>query len=208
MTKILPRILDTKYENILAQERALARRVAITVIPSPSLSVWEITIPPLFLINFFRLKRARESMALNLLFTKKLSLEAALHIMDGGKTKEEARAQIREKTSSILAADKKGIYSAKIRQKQIQEMELLMEHYLRLLQAEGKEYCTMIKNAYPQRADYLNFLAQLEQLEKEVYRAALQTLKTPSAKEIAQRMEEATVRIRRAEAERIFGGGN
>lgn len=205
MPRFIPRILDTKYENILAQERSLSKRVARAVIPSPPLTVWEITIPPLFFINFFRLKRARETMALNFLFTKKLALEAAFNIIDKGKRLGEVREELKEKTGSILAADKQGIYSAKIRQKQIQEMELLIEHYLRLLQAEGKEYFTMIKNAYPQKEGYLNFLSHLEQLEKEVYRAALQTVKSISAKEIAQQMEEATFKIRRAAVEKIFG---
>jgi len=204
MSRVIQRILDTKYENILAQERSLARRVATAVIPSPSLTVWEVTIPPLFFLNFFRLKRARETMALNILFTKKLALEAAFNLVDKGKKKEEVKEIWKEKTGEILATDKKGIYSAKIRQRQMQEMELLLEHYLRLFSAEGKDYVTMLKNAYLHKENYLAFLEELEQLEKEVYRAAMQTVKSPSAREIARKMEEATHKIRRAEVEKIF----
>lgn len=204
MPRFIPRVLDTKYENILAHERSLAKRVAAVVIPSPPLTVWEITIPPLFFISFFRLKRARETMALNFLFTKKLALEAAFNIIDKGKSLEEVKGQLKEKTGNILATDKKGIYSAKIRQKQIQEMDLLIEHYLHLLAAEEKEYAPMLRKAYAHREDYFAFLEKLEQLEKEVYLAALQTVKSTSSRDVARRMEETTRRIRRAEAEKIF----
>jgi len=204
MPRFIPRPLDTKYENILTQEWSLARRVATSVIPSPPLTVWEITIPPLFFLNFFRLKRARETMALNFLFTKKLALEAAFNIMEKGKSLEEVKEQLKEKTGNILAADKKGIYSAKIRQKQIQEMEFLMEHYLRLFAAEGKDYAAMLKKAYLQREEYLAFLEKLEKLEKEVYLAAMQTFKSSAAREVARQMEEATYKIRRLDVDRFF----
>lgn len=204
MPRFLPRLLDTKYENILAQERSLAKRVAAAVIPSPPLSVWEITIPPLFFINFFRLKRARETMVLNFLFTKKLALEAAFNIIDKAMSKEQVKENLRKKTGDILATDKHGLYSAKIRQKQLQEMELLIEHYLRLLAVEEKEYDAMLKKAYLHRDDYLVFLERLEQLEKEVYLAARQTVKSTSAREVAKQMEEATYKIRRIDADNIF----
>ncbi|MGB9698396.1 MAG: NF038143 family protein [Thermodesulfobacteriota bacterium] len=204
MPRFIPRLIDTKFENILTQERSLAKRVATVVIPSPPLTVWEITVPPLFFINFFRLKRARETMALNFLFTKKLALEAAFNIVDKEKNIGEVKEQLKEKTGNILAADKKGIYSAKIRQKQIQEMEFLIEHYLRLFAAEGKDYAAMLKKAYLQREAYLAFLERLEKLEKEVYLAAMQTVKSTSAKEVAKQMEEATYKIRRIDADKIF----
>lgn len=205
MPRLIPRVLDTKYENILAQERSLAKRVATVVIPSPPLTVWEITIPPLFFVNFFRLKRARETMALNFLFTKKLALEAAFNIIDKAMSKEQVKENLRKKTGDILATDKHGLYSAKIRQKQLQEMELLIEHYLRLLAVEEKDYEAMLKKAYLHGEDYLAFLERLEQLEKEVYLVAMQTVKTSSAREVAKQMEEATFKIRRAEVEKIFG---
>jgi hypothetical protein len=49
---------------------------------------------------------------------------------------------------------------------------------------------------------------QLEQVEKEVIRAATQTLGNSSASGIASKMEETTERIRRAEIETIFGTVN
>jgi hypothetical protein len=205
MGKLLPTVLDTKYENILSRERSLAKTVANVVIGQNQVAVWDVLIPIVFLFNFLRFKRAREVFALNFLFTKKLALQAAFDMTKKGQSKEEALTQVKSKTSHILASDKQGVYSIKIRQKQMREIELLLDHYHRLLTAEGKDYESMVKNTYRIREDYVTFLKQLELAEKEVNRAATQTLGTSSAPDIVSKMEEATDRRRTAEAERIFG---
>jgi plasmid maintenance system killer protein len=206
MGKLLPTILDTKYENIISKERSLAKTVANAVIGQNQVAVWDVLIPIVFLFNFLRFKRAREIFALNFMFTKKLALQGALDMIRRGQSKEDALAQIKKKTSDILASDKEGVYSIKIRQKQMKEIELLVEHYHKLLNAEGKDYATMVKNTYKDREDYAAFIAQLEQVEEEVIRAATQTVKTSSASGIVSKIEETTDRVRAAEIERIFGG--
>lgn len=204
MGRLLPRVMDTKYQSILAQERSLAKAVASAVIEVKPVSAWEILIPILFLLRLFQVKRSKETFTLNFLFTKKLALEAALPMVDKGKSREKAREQIREKTGNVLASDKAGLYSSKIRQKQMKEMDLLIDHYGRLLEAEGKDYPSMVRNAYRTRENYAAFLEELGEAEKEVYQAATQTVKTSSARQIASRMEEATARVRRAELNRLF----
>jgi hypothetical protein len=206
MGKLLPTLLETKYENILRQERSLARTVANVVIGQNPVAVWDVLIPIVFLFSFLKYKRARETFALNFMFTKKLALEAAIDMIKKGEIKEAAVIRIKEKTGQVLASDQKGIYSSKIRQRQMREIELLIDHYHRLLDAEGKDYPSMVKNAYGSRKDYAAFLKQLEQVEKEVNRAATQTLRTSSAPDIVSKMEEATDRMRAAEMERIFDG--
>jgi hypothetical protein len=205
MGKLLPTILDTKYENILSHERSLAKTVANAVIGQNQVAVWDVLIPIVFLFNFLRFKRAREVFALNYMFTKKLALEAAFDMGKKGQNKEEAMGSIKDKTSHLLASDKEGIYSSKIRQRQMREIDLLIDHYCKLLNAEGKDYATMVKNTYQDRENYAAFLEQLEQVEREVIRAATQTVGTSSASGVASKMEETTERIRRAEIETIFG---
>jgi plasmid maintenance system killer protein len=202
--KFLPTILDTKHENILAQEKALAKTVASVVIGQSPVTVWDVLIPIVFVFNVLKFKRAREIFALNFLFTKKLALQGAFDMIKTGQSREDALAQIRNRTSEILASDKKGIYSIKIRQKQMREVELLLDHYTRLLNADGKDYSSMVRNAYLTRKSYGAFAKQLEGIEKEVNRAAGQTVKTASAPDIIITMEEATSRLRAAEAETIF----
>jgi hypothetical protein len=208
MGKLLPTILDTKYENILSHERSLAKTVANAVIGQNQVAVWDVLIPIVFLFNFLRFKRAREVFALNYLFTKKLALEAAFDMRKKGQTKEEAMARVKEKTSQVLASDMKGIYSSKIRQRQMREIDLLTDHYCKLLNAEGKDYATMVKNTYTDRKHYTVFIEQLEEVEEEVIRAAAQTVGGSSASGFASKMEEATRTIRRTEIGTIFGKVN
>ncbi|NWF55158.1 MAG: hypothetical protein HXY45_10235 [Syntrophaceae bacterium] len=204
MGRLFPRVIDIKYQRILSQERSLAKAVAASVIEGRPVTAWDILIPILFLMNLLQLKRSRETFTLNFLFTKKMALEAAFSRIDGGKGREEMRDRIKEKTAAILAADRQGLYSTKIRQKQMREMDLLIDHYSRLLEAEGKDYPSLVRNAYRTRESYAAFLRELEEAEKEVYQAATQTVKTSSAREIASRMEEAAARIRQAEMGWLF----
>ena len=208
MRRILPTVLDTKHESILAYERSLAKAVASAVIESKPLSVWEITIPILFVTNFFRFKRSREVFTLNFLFTKKLALEAAFEMIKKGHSKDEAMSRIKDKTRNILASDQKGVYSQKVRQKQLNEMELLIDHYRRLLGADGKDFTSMMKHAYRTRESYDKFLGKLKGAEIEVNRAAKQTVKISTASELVSKMEKAAERIRMARAEKIFGSNN
>jgi hypothetical protein len=208
MGRLLPTVLDTKYENILSQERSFAKTLANAVIGQNPVAVWDVLIPIVFLFNFLKFKRARETFALNFMFTKKLALEAAFDMMKKGESKEVAMTRIKEKTGQVLASDQKGIYSSKIRQRQMREIDLLIDHYWKLLNAEGKDYATMVKNTYTDRKNYTVFVEQLEQVEKDVIKAATQTLGNSSASGIASKMEETTERIRRAEIETIFGTMN
>ena len=205
MGKLLPTILDTKHENILSQERVLAKTVASVVIGQNTVTVWDVLIPVVFVFNVLKFKRAREIFTLNFLFTKKLALQGAADRVKTGQSREDALGQIRDRTSQILASDKKGIYSIKIRQKQMREMELLLDHYFRLLNAEGKDYASMVKHAYRTRQNFAQFVKELEGIEKEVNRAASQTVGTASAPDIVSKMEETTGRLRAAQVDTIFG---
>ena len=205
MGKFLPTILDTKHENILSQERALAKTVASAVIGQTTVTVWDVLIPIVFVFNVLKFKRAREVFTLNFLFTKKLALEGAFMMVKTGQSREDALGQIRDRTSQILASDKKGIYSIKIRQKQMREIELLLDHYFRLLNAEGKDYASMVRQAYRTRQNFAAFLKELEGIEKEVNRAASQTVGTTSAPDIVSKMEEAAGQVRATQMNTIFG---
>jgi hypothetical protein len=205
MGKLLPTILDTKHENILAQERALAKTVASAVIGQTPVTVWDVLIPVVFVFNVLKFKRAREVFTLNFLFTKKLALQGAFDMVKTGQSREDALGQIRDRTSQILASDKKGIYSIKIRQKQMREIEILLDHYSRLLNAEGKDFQSMVKHAYGTRQNFAAFVKELEGIEKEVNRAASQTVGTSSAPDIVSKMEETTSRLRAMQVETVFG---
>jgi hypothetical protein len=197
--------LHKKFENILGRERQIAKSIALSVMESKPLGVWDVTIPVIFILNFMKQKHRRELFAQNLLFTKKLALEAALDIKKNGISRETALTHIEAKTSELLDRVKKGLYSEKIRRQQIKEIETLIDHYCRLLEAQGEDYPTMVVNAYPNAKDYLSFLGQLKAAEKEVIIAAKQTLGDLTDENMAARIETAINRIRQNQAREIFG---
>ena len=205
MKGILPTFLDTKYNAIRAQERQLAKAVTKKVIKMPEVTIWAFMIPFIFFFNFLRYKRASETFALNFLFTKKLALDAALDITSQRQSRQDALESIDSKTQAILAEDKQGVYSENIRRKQLAEIDLLLDHYLKLLEAEGTGYETLIKNAYPTKRDYEAFLHKLGPAEKAVNHVAIQAIgATEATHDMVSKMEKAAQTLRIDQSGRIF----
>jgi len=205
--KILPTILDTKCGNIYREERAVAAAVAADVIGSYIAGVWDFVMPPVLVFNLLKNKRRKEGFILNMLFTKKLALETARDMAGNDAGKDEALQKAEEATGKVLAADSRGVYSDKIRQKQLREIELLTVHYHRLIMSGGKTYEEMVKAAYPGGQGYLEFVRKLNQAEKEVNHAALSTVgKNDSARQFVGKMEKSIEEIRRLDADKYFPG--
>ncbi|MFA5065545.1 MAG: NF038143 family protein [Dehalococcoidia bacterium] len=205
LRNILPTVLDTKMKNILTEEREMAKAVATDVTGTMALGVWDFVLPPLFAINLLKHHRSKEALTLNFMFTKKLALEAAGNMQQFGLTKINSLAEVEKKTLSILSADQKGVYSEKVRLKQMQEIQLLIDHYQKLLVSEGKTYNDMVKTAYVDRESFDAFLHRLSSAEKEVNRAALQLVgKSAEAKDFVARMEKSVDQIRNRDLDNYF----
>lgn len=204
MASIPPHILDLKYKSILSSEQSWANSVALAVIKARPFTVWEVMMPLLLVFNYARSKSDREIFSKNLLFTKELALKAALDMLKDDQSKEAAISSIEEKTHRLLSSVKNGIYSDTIRRKQIQEIDLLIDHYCKLLSVEGDKHKSLVVNAYQSLENYTAFLGQLKEIEKEVNSAALQTLGTRGNPETVSKIEEAANRVRMAIAQKIF----
>jgi len=168
------------------------------------LSGWDVAIPLIIIIKLVKHKRTKEIFTLNFLFTKKLALEAARDIVGKEQTKEDVMERIKAKTGDILNADEKGIYSQKIRNKQMREIDLLIDHYEKLLRSQAKDYKTMVQSAYRTGKQYNLFLTQLKQVEHEVTKAAQQAVGAAGAADVAFQMEKAAENMRAAKAEQMF----
>jgi formate dehydrogenase maturation protein FdhE len=135
-----------------------------------------------------------------------LAFDAAKNVQ---KTKEPAweirRYEI--KTQEILDKEKKGLYTDKIRRKQLLEIEFLMNHYLDLLDSDGSNYNDLIKTKYPSKGKYLEFLNKLKKKEAEVIQAAITTVRQGSKKERRlwyDKVKIATRKLRMEDADRIY----
>jgi hypothetical protein len=206
---ILPTVLDTKCRNIYKAERYMASAVADDVFDRYMPRTWDFIMLPVLVINLLKHKRSKESFILNLLFTKKLALEAARDMVDKELTEESALQKADDATGRVLAADTKGIYSDRVRQKQLMEIKLLIEHYRKLIITEVKTYEIMVKTTYPDRQAYLEFITKLNQAEKEVNREALSTVgKNNTAREFVNKMEKSIEIIRCLDADKYFAEAN
>ena len=100
------------------------------------------------------------------MFTKELALDAARNIIKKGRTRESELAQIEDKTKSILDADTDGIYSEEIRRSQMEEIDLLIDHYCKLFKTDGVDYSSLVINTYQDRRGYTAFFFQTQRYRK------------------------------------------
>ena len=167
---------------------------------------WRIIIFPLYIYDFSRYRRRLRVLHKNLFFTKKLALEAANGIHQNKERTWEIR-RIEIQTKEILDKEKKGFYTDKIRNRQLREIEFLIDHYLDLLSLDQSGYEDMVRAKYPSKGSYQNFLSSLNKLEEDVIQAAVSTMRKGSKKERCQwfdRVRAATRKVRRQTIEKIY----
>ena len=198
--------LRKKFDRIYNYERSVASSVALRVIKSKPIGVWEFLIPVVFILHFMRNKQSRELFIQNYMFTKRHALDAALKMIKKGVSREEAISAIEKKTRDLLTApETQGIYSESIRREQMFEIDLLVSHYSSLLSADGEDYASFVRNAYGSRRNYDNFHEQLKVVEKKVSDAAQQTLGAKANVDTLLIIEKATEEVRRSQIEKIYG---
>jgi hypothetical protein len=200
----MPSGLKKKFDLILSREQRLARAIALKAIRPKPLSVWEVMVPVIFIMGYMRAKADREVFSQNMLFTKKLALEAALDMIRKETSQADALVKIEHKTKDLLSSVPDGIYSEEIRREQLKEIELLIAHFCRLIQAQGKDYAALVVHAYQSLDGYRRFNDQLAAAESAVTQAARRTLGHKTDEEMAAKIELAAERLRRQEAETIF----
>ena len=105
----------------------------------------------------------------------------------------------------MVASVPGGIYSEEIRREQLKEIDLLLDHYCRLLNSEGDNYDSLAFNAYQTPDRLADFFEQLQEAEESVGRAAHNTLGGDADTHTFERMKAAMKRSRLKETETIFG---
>jgi hypothetical protein len=197
----------TSYNAIKKYEiRQTGQIAGILVEMKRSKFNWRIIVIPLFLYDFIRYRRRLQVLRKNLVFTKKLALDAAGNIHQGKDRAWEMR-QIEIKTRDILNKEKKGIYTEKIRNKQLREIDFLIDHYLDLLRLNRSSYEDAIKAKYTTKGGYLNFLNGLQKVEEEVIQAAITTMRRGTKRERRlwfDKVRTTTRKIKLQAADRIY----
>jgi Fe2+ transport system protein B len=182
----------------------MARAISASLIQSKPISVWEIMIPVIFILNLVKIKQSREVFVQNHLFTKNMALKAAFDMSKRGYRKQAVMDSIEAQTQKTLSSVPESIYSDEIRREQVKEIELLVDHYSQLFEADGEDYATLVAGAYLTKDRYVDFFKQLKAAETNVMNAARRTLGDQADGQAAGRLEEITDRIRAAGVEKIF----
>jgi hypothetical protein len=193
-----------KYKIILEKEQSMARTLALSLIKPKPLTVWEIMIPVIFILNYVKLKHSREIFIQNQMFTKKMALDAALDMKKKDISKDAVMAQIDSRTKELVVSVPGGIYSDDIRQQQLNEIDLLIDHYGHLLNAPGTDYTSLVTKSYQTAAAYSSFLDALKSAEKAVMNAAHRTLGSTADTETAAKIESITASMRAAEVSNLY----
>jgi hypothetical protein len=193
--------------NIWQHEVRQADRVGTVLTETSKIkSGWRTLLLPFFVADYFRHLGNKRRTRKNLLFTRQLAFDAAKNVHKTGEPAWEIR-KYEIKTQEILDKEKKGLYTDKIRRKQLVEIEFLMNHYLDLFNTDGSSYQAVIKTKYPSRGRYLEFLNRLQKTEQEVIQAAITTVRQGSKKERRlwyDKVKMTTRKIRMEEAEEIY----
>jgi hypothetical protein len=138
------------------------------------------------------------------MFTKKMALDAAMDMKKKDVPKDTVMAQIDAKTKELVASVPGGIYSDDIRQQQLIEIDLLIDHYGRLLNAPGTDYTSLITKSYQTAAAYSSFLDALRSAEKAVMDAAHRTLGSKADTDTAAKIESITASMRAAQINNLY----
>jgi len=160
--------MEKKHKVILEAEESFARAVALGVHVKRPLSAWHFVLPGMFIFDFLRRSGDTRRYSTPFVFPRKLTLDGALDILKG-ENRKKILSQIEEEMKQWLSS--LNLYSERLHRKHMDEIDLLVDHYSNLLQAEGKSYQALVRHAYGTRAQYEAYLQQLGAAEQDVDRA-------------------------------------
>lgn len=159
-----------KFDIILNAEQQFAREVTLGVLYLRSLSVWHYLVPGMFIIDFLRRTSAIRKYSETFMFPRELALQAARDFPEG-QNRADLDARLEAAIKNWLADLK--LDSPDLIRAQKETVELLVDHYVRLLQAAGESYYDLIQNAYSSRAGFEACLREITAAENKVDRAIL-----------------------------------
>jgi len=191
-----------KYATIRSADVKFTREVALAVYGKRSVPVWYFYVPFMFLLEAIRKGSFIRTFLQASTLPQELAINAALEL-NRGEDKVTLLLRIEEpirKWLSDLGIDTPGLF-----QKQMEEIGLQLEHYSRLLKADGDTYHALVKGAYTNREQYEVFLSQLHSVGRDACREVVAIL--GDNKELAKRVQltqQQSEKLREQEASGIF----
>jgi len=165
--------MKIKYNHILKAEESFARRVALGVITKRPVKPLFQLIPGMFIFDFLKRNHEIRRYSQYYLPPRKLALDVAQDIVTD-ENKDETLQDVEGKIRVWL--ETQGLYDNNTNQSLIAIVRFLIEHYVKLIQANGESYNDLVKNAYSLQGNYEIYLDQLASLEKEFTQAVSKKL--------------------------------
>jgi hypothetical protein len=190
------------YEMIIAAERQFAREVTLGVIVQRQPSVWHYLLPGMFIIDFLQRTSAISRYTKYFMLPRKLSIDAARHLLQGyDESAEHSRiaAEIEKWLNSL------HLYSTRLAGSQQHAIDIMIDHYTKLLSAEGGSHLELIENAYGSREAYEAHVRELASAEAEIDQAIIEKMGSNEKIKEKLRLEAQQVELRRSKVlENIF----
>lgn len=192
--------MQEKIKGILHAEALFAKKLALKVIDKPSLSVWMILIPVIFVYYFFRCQRfssGQKQFTENHMISIRHALNEAVAVVENDKKPDPGSLASMSDVPEAIRDNQAAVY------------KVLIEHFVDLLRSEGESVDALTRRVYQKRTHYLLFLNQLNRLEKDRNTALKPLLyeKTEGVNEVVERIEKFSETLRREMAEEIFPSG-
>ncbi|MFZ7111163.1 MAG: NF038143 family protein [Desulfatiglandales bacterium] len=194
--------MESKYQIILGAEESFARVVALGVQVTRPSSVWHYLIPGIFIFDFLKRNAEIRKYSFHFLFPRKSALTTARGILRG-EPREDALSRAEREIRSWL--ESLHLVSESIVRSQTAAVELLVEHYHRLLAAKGETFEDLMVDAYGIRETYEAFLSRLVAAEEAVDNALKERFR--DNEKVRDRLEAEKSQLkeqRRKQTNRIF----
>jgi hypothetical protein len=162
-----------KPKMILMAEEKLAREVALGVIVTRPLTVWHYIIPGMFIIDFLRRGSSLKKYTEHFMLPRNQAVDVAQALAQG-QSEADAFEHVENDTRAWL--NSVDLYTPALLQAQVAAIQLLSEHYSKLLKQEGYSVYALIRAAYQSRQNLQGFFDQLTAAEAEVDRELLAKL--------------------------------
>jgi len=186
--------MNNKYELIVAAEKQFAREVTLGVIVQQPLSVWHYLMPGMFIVDFLRRTSAISRYTKHFMFPRQLALDAARHLLQGYE-----KADIKSRLSADIEKwlNSLNLYSVRLAEAQQHAVDVLIEHYSKLLGVEGTSHYELIEYAYITRQVYEAHVTELASAEAEIDRAIIEKMGDQAKLKEKLQLEAQQIELRR-----------
>ena len=130
-------------------------------------------IPGMFIIDYLRRGSAIRKYSQHFMFPRKLAVDAARSIIQG-EDEASVRSRVEKDTGAWLSA--LNLYSEELLKAHLALLDVLIEHYSALLNAEGDSYYLLVDAAYQNRENFQSTLQKITAAENEVDRQVIEQL--------------------------------